>query len=80
MSKCLGCGAELQNIDPDKDGYVIDLEKQICERCFVIKNYGQNKLINKSNIDYMHIINNIRDNDIVVYVSSLLTLNLDYLT
>lgn len=79
MSKCLGCGAELQNIDPTKDGYVIDLEKQICERCFIIKNYGQNKLINKTNVNYMHIIDNIRDNDIVVYVSSLLTLNLDYL-
>ena len=80
MSKCLGCGAELQNIDPTKDGYVIDLEKQICERCFIIKNYGQNKLINKANVNYMHILDNIRDNDIVVYVSSLLTLNLDYLT
>lgn len=80
MSKCLGCGAELQNIDPTKDGYVIDLEKQICERCFIIKNYGQNKLINKTNANYMHILDNIRDNDIVVYVSSLLTLNLDYLT
>lgn len=80
MSKCLGCGAELQNIDPTKDGYVIDLEKQICERCFIIKNYGQNKLINKTNVNYMHILDNIRDNDIVVYVSSLLTLNLDYLT
>lgn len=79
MSKCLGCGAELQNIDPTKDGYVVDLEKQICERCFIIKNYGQNKLINKTNVNYMHILDNIRDNDIVVYVSSLLTLNLDYL-
>ena len=79
MSKCLGCGAELQNIDPTKDGYVIDLEKQICERCFIIKNYGQNKLISKTNVNYMHILDNIRDNDIVVYVSSLLTLNLDYL-
>jgi len=79
MRRCLGCGVVLQNIDPNKDGYVTDLEKDICERCFVIKNYGQNKLINKTNIDYMSIINNIGDNNIVVYVSSLLTLNLDYI-
>ncbi len=80
MSKCLGCGVELQNIDPAKDGYVNDISNEFCERCFIIKNYGQNKVINKSNIDYMRIISDIRDNDIVVYVSSLLTLNLDYLT
>ena len=79
MIKCLGCGVELQDKDPDKDGYVIDIEKRLCERCFIIKNYGQNKLIKKTNVDYMRILENIRNNDIVVYVSSLLTLNLDYL-
>lgn len=79
MIKCLGCGVELQDKDPDKDGYVIDIEKRLCERCFIIKNYGQNKLIKKTNIDYIHILGNIRDKDIVVYVSSLLTLNLDYI-
>ena len=80
MIKCLGCGIPLQDTNPDKDGYVIDIEKRLCERCFIIKNYGQNKLIKKTNIDYMRILDEIRDNDIVVYVSSLLTLNLDYLT
>ena len=79
MSKCLGCGAELQNVNPALDGYVEDMNFQICHRCFIIKNYGQNKSITKTNIDYMQIINNIRDNDIVVYVSSLLTVNLDYI-
>lgn len=79
MSKCIGCGAELQNTNQYKDGYVTDLEHVVCERCFTIKNYGQNKEVKKCNIDYMHIINNIRDNDVVVYVSSLLTLNLDYI-
>ena len=80
MSKCLGCGAILQSSDRDADGYVVDLEKNICERCFIIKNYGQSKAINKTNTDYMRIINDIRDNDVVVYVSSLLTLNLDYVS
>ena len=79
MHKCLGCGVILQDSDQEKDGYVSNLEKDICERCFIIKNYGHNKIVNRTNIDYMAIINNIRDNDIVVYVSSLLTLNLDYI-
>jgi ribosome biogenesis GTPase A len=79
MSKCIGCGVELQNDDPSKDGYVDNLNYVLCERCFIIKNYGQNKVAKKSNVDYMKIIDNIRDNDVIVYVSSLLTLNLDYI-
>ena len=78
MSKCIGCGVELQNVNPYKDGYVEDMDYVLCERCFIIKNYGQNKVVKKSNVDYMNIIGNIRDNDVVVYVSSLLTLNLDF--
>ena len=77
--KCLGCGITLQNTDKSKDGYVEDLTHDICHRCFIIKNYGENKVINKTNHDYLKILNQIKDNDIVVYVSSLLTLNLDYL-
>ncbi len=80
MSKCVGCGVELQDTDKFKDGYVEDLSYVLCERCFIIKNYGQNKIVRKSNIDYMRIIDSIRDNDVVVYVSSILTLNLDYIS
>lgn len=79
MSKCIGCGIELQSNDPNKDGYVNSLEFNLCERCFMIKNYSHNKNVNKTNVDYMSIINNIRDEDTIVYVSSLLTLNLDYI-
>ena len=79
MSKCIGCGIELQNENKYADGYVEDMSYVLCERCFTIKNYGQNKAPKKSNVDYMKNINQIRDNDIVVYVSSLLTLNLDYI-
>ena len=70
MSKCIGCGVTLQSDNPNKDGYVSDDDKRFCQRCFIIKNYGQNKITNKTNIDYMGIINNIRDvsllNDILV--------------
>ena len=79
MSKCVGCGIELQNISKFKDGYVEDLSYVMCERCFIIKNYGQNKVVRKSNVDYMKIIDDIGENDKVVYVSSILTLNLDYI-
>ena len=77
-NKCIGCGIELQNIDVNLDGYVSSNDHRLCERCFKIKNYGQNKVVISNNDDYLKIINNITDNDLVVYVSSLLTLNLEY--
>ena len=77
--KCIGCGVVLQDKDKNLDGYVENIDYMICERCFMIKNYGRSKDINKSNFDYMEIINNIKSDDLVVYVSSILTVNLDYL-
>ena len=75
--KCVGCGIVLQDVDSLADGYVSSNDHNLCYRCFNIKNYGQNKVINLDNNDYMKILDNINDDDLVVYVSSLLTLNLD---
>ena len=77
-NKCIGCGIELQDKDINLDGYVSSNDYRLCERCFKIKNYGQNKVVISSNDDYLKIMDKITDNDLVVYVSSLLTLNLDY--
>lgn len=77
-NKCIGCGIQLQDMDSNVDGYVSSSDYRFCERCFKIKNYGQNNTIVSSNEDYLKIINSINDNDLVVYVSSLLTVNLDY--
>lgn len=79
MNKCVGCGVILQDDDSKKDGYVTDMTHELCERCFTIKNYGQNRDIFKNNTDYMAILKRIRNDDLVVYISSLLTLNLDYI-
>ena len=79
MNKCIGCGAKLQTKNKYADGYVLDLSYVLCDRCFGIKNYGQDRAPKKSYIDYDRVMKEIRDRDIVVYVSSLLTLNLDFL-
>ena len=79
MNKCIGCGAKLQCKNEYGDGYVEDMSYVICKRCFEIKNYGQDKAPKKSIVDYGNIMKEIRDRDVVVYVSSLLTLNLDFL-
>ena len=70
--KCIGCGILLQDTDKLMDGYVSNNDHRLCERCFKIKNYGQNKIIETGNDDYLKILDSIREEDLVVYVSSLL--------
>ena len=79
MSKCLGCGIKLQNIDSNIEGYVENIDNNICERCFKLKNYGEYKITNKTNEDYLSILKNIDNNSLVIYVTSILDLNIDYL-
>lgn len=79
--KCLGCGITLQNTNKEKEGYTEDFEKKLCERCFKIKNYGEYKKVdfdNNNNI-YNEIINNIPKESLVVYLTSVLNLNLNYI-
>jgi len=76
---CRGCGIALQSVDVKQDGYVSRDDHELCERCFRITNYNENKIVAKNNDDYLEILDNINDNDLVIYVASLLTLNLEYL-
>ena len=41
MTKCIGCGAILQDVYPEKEGYTKDLNNKFCERCFNIKHYNK---------------------------------------
>ena len=70
MSKCLGCGHELKENEQ---------EKRICERCFKIKNYGEYKAVKQDNQEYLTILKDINDKSLVLYITSLLNLNIDYL-
>lgn len=79
MSKCLGCGIKLQNIDSNIEGYVENINNNICERCFKLKNYGEYKITNKTNEDYLNILKNIDKDSLVIYVTSILDLNIDYI-
>ena len=73
MNKCTGCGTILQNEDPSKEGYVKDINKTLCERCFKIRNYSEYKFINKNNDYYLSILKKIeKTNDLVVLVTDFL--------
>lgn len=66
MSKCIGCGDLIE-------------DKTLCERCFRIKHYNDYKQIDKTNDDFVPILNDINDtNDLVVLVVDLFNIkNLD---
>lgn len=76
MSKCLGCGISLQTEDKNTLGYTTNIEKQLCERCFRIKNYGEYQSVSLNNQDYQKIIESIKASSLVIYVSDILSLNL----
>ncbi len=46
IKKCQGCGAVLQDKDSESLGYVPNLSKNICLRCFKMQNYGYKTLTN----------------------------------
>lgn len=78
MNKCIGCGANLQNEFKDKVGYTRNLDSKYCERCFRIKNYNDYKLVDKTNEDYIPILENISKTDsLVVLVVDLFNISKD---
>lgn len=73
MTKCIGCGATLQDKDKTKEGYVRDLTKNLCERCFRIRHYNDYKFVDKDNEYYLNIIKQIeKTNDLVILVTDFL--------
>lgn len=59
MNKCIGCGDLIE-------------EKELCERCFRIKNYNDYKVVVKDNANFIPILENINDtNDLVLLVVDL---------
>ncbi len=73
MTKCKGCGAVLQNTDENELGYTKDLNKELCERCFRIRNYNDYKFVNKDSEYYLNILKKIeKTNDLVILVTDFL--------
>lgn len=77
--KCIGCGSVLQSEDIKKDGYVKQINYDIstlCERCFKIRNYGEYKIVEKNNLDFIPILENIgKTKDLVVLVVDLFNIS-----
>lgn len=70
--KCIGCGSILQSKDVNKEGYIKDIDNNLCERCFRIRNYNDYKTIVKSNEEFFSILDNIKlKDDLVLLVVDL---------
>ena len=75
MTKCNGCGIELQDKDKNKLGYTEDISKGLCMRCFRLTNYGEYQKVSLNNNEYTKIINSIPKDSLVVYTTDILSLN-----
>lgn len=77
--KCIGCGSLLQTEDIDKEGYIREENYNngnLCSRCFKIRNYGEYKIVEKTNHDFIPILENIgKTNDLVVLVVDLFNIS-----
>ena len=76
--RCRGCGVLLQDENVLQEGYTTDLDNNICQRCFRMKNYGEYQVITKSNDEYLEILKKVGEtNDLVLYITDLLNLEKD---
>ena len=74
--RCSGCGVLLQDENVLQEGYTTNLENDICQRCFRMKNYGEYQVITKSNDEYLEILKKVGEtNDLVIYITDLLNLD-----
>lgn len=80
QKRCSGCGVVLQDENVLQEGYTTDLDNDICQRCFRMKNYGEYQVVTKSNDEYLEILKEVgKTKDLVLYVTDLLNLEEDIL-
>ena len=76
MNKCVGCGATLQDKNIDEIGFTSNIQNDLCERCFRIRNYGEYKLVSKCNDEFIEILKNVdKSKDLVILVVDIFNLN-----
>lgn len=78
LKRCKGCGVILQDQNLLQEGYTTNLENDICQRCFRMKNYGEYQVVTKSNDEYLNILKGVGETkDLVLYIADLLNLEED---
>ena len=77
--RCKGCGAMLQNTDPNKMGYVKEIKNPFdvyCKRCFRLKHYNELPKILATKESYEAVLDDLlKKNGLIVLVVDLLDLS-----
>ncbi|CAM2834386.1 ribosome biogenesis GTPase YqeH [Paenibacillus sediminis] len=70
VSKCSGCGIQLQSEQPDKPGFVpeqaLNRNPIICQRCFRIKNYNEASSVAVDQDEFLRLLSEIGSKDALV--------------
>ena len=80
VKRCYGCGAILQDQDPNEVGYVPAEKLEngddcLCERCYKLRHYSAYKERPDFTVDYVTILNKAKEEDsLIVYVRNCFTL------
>ena len=75
---CKGCGVLLQNDNITQEGYVNNLDNDICQRCFRMTNYGEYQTVTKSNEEFINILKSVdKTKDLVLHIVDIVNLNQD---
>lgn len=75
MSKCIGCGAILQNENENEKGYVVSTNSLLCKRCFDLKNYNKNADF-ESSFDNDLLLKNINKKGLfTIFLCDIISLN-----
>lgn len=86
IKRCYGCGALLQDEDPNMSGYVPTEKLQseddcLCERCYKLRHYNQYKSTGDFSVDYVTILNSAKkEGALIVYVLNAFSLESSILT
>lgn len=80
MSKCYGCGAEIQFNDISLPGYVpesvfSETDKVLCQRCYKLKHYGQLLPVSADSDFSKNIDTVLRDFKNIIYVIDIIDFN-----
>jgi ribosome biogenesis GTPase YqeH len=74
VRRCYGCGAILQDQDPQEVGYVppekfASEDEMLCERCYKLRHYSSYSQSPSFNVDYVTILSHAKEEDaLAVYV------------
>ncbi|UDM32592.1 ribosome biogenesis GTPase YqeH [Lentilactobacillus laojiaonis] len=81
---CIGCGARVQTVNPDKLGYTpksalnkgIESGEVYCQRCFRLRHYNEITPVSLTDDDFLKLLTQIQDTDsLIVYVVDIFDVN-----